>query len=172
MYLVVWETLRGSIDPTSQDLPIERGKALSGRGRVHSSQELTLTLRTSVDQRASDEYFGFSDLKIWLDTSERPQLMCAQAIEHKSPALRLNCGNKVITSISFASYGTAAQAKGGMGKIIGGGVCRPAGTSAPYTIDPKCHAESSMKVIRSLCIKQKGLSECTVAPANSVFGER
>lgn len=53
-----------------------------------------------------------------------------------------------IKSIDFASYGT------------------PTGTCGNFAINPKCHANSSLSVVKGLC---EGKLACTVGAANSLF---
>ena len=127
----------------------------------HDTSDFTFMLSTSINQRASDEYMAFSDLKIYLETTEKSKIYCGQAIEH-SKATSISCpDNQKISSIVFASYGTptgktASCSSGAYALGI------PSGRSAI------CHSKKSKNILEKECIKK---NKCTLSASNRIFGD-
>ena len=127
----------------------------------HDTSDFTFMLSTSINQRASDEYMAFSDLKIYLETTEKSKIYCGQAIEH-SKATSISCpDNQKISSIVFASYGTptgkTASCSSGAYTL---GI--PSGRSAI------CHSKKSKNILEKECIKK---NKCTLSASNRIFGD-
>ena len=118
----------------------------------HTGPDFTLVVRTSINQRASDEYMGISDLQIYLETTETSTLYCGVADEHKE-APEIMCANDgVITSVVFASYGTATGTATVCSSYVAG----------------SCHATHSKTIVEKDCV---GKNKCTLSAANSIFGD-
>ncbi len=81
-------------------------------------------------------------------SSFRTQARCATANEGGAATLSCPAG-KVITSVSFASYGT------------------PAGSCGSFSTG-SCHAASSASVVNNACLNK---ASCTVNATNPVFGD-
>jgi len=74
--------------------------------------------------------------------------MCGQDSEGYN--ITLSCMSGVITSIDFASFGTAT------------------GTCGDYHINPACNANDTVSIVSQLCLDQ---STCTIFVSDSVFGD-
>jgi hypothetical protein len=95
---------------------------------------------------------GISDLQIYLETTETSTLYCGVADEHKE-APEIMCANDgVITSVVFASYGTATGT---------------ATVCSSYSAG-SCHATQSKTIVEKDCV---GKNKCTLSAANSIFGD-
>jgi hypothetical protein len=111
----------------------------------HTGIDFTLVVRTSINQRASDEYMGISDLQIYLETTETSTLYCGAADENKESSEIMCADDGVITSVVFASYGT------------------PTGTAnvcSSYAAG-SCHATKSKTIVEKDCVgKKKMHTQC------------
>eukprot|EP01113_Clastostelium_recurvatum_P001168 TRINITY_DN10483_c0_g1_i9.p1 TRINITY_DN10483_c0_g1~~TRINITY_DN10483_c0_g1_i9.p1 ORF type:complete len:482 (-),score=83.10 TRINITY_DN10483_c0_g1_i9:24-1469(-) len=74
--------------------------------------------------------------------------VCGTFLETYSLDLNCNYSGR-ITDIAFASYGT------------------PEGNCPSPSIDPACHADTSLSVVRNACL---GRSACSIQASNDVFG--
>eukprot|EP01113_Clastostelium_recurvatum_P001167 TRINITY_DN10483_c0_g1_i7.p1 TRINITY_DN10483_c0_g1~~TRINITY_DN10483_c0_g1_i7.p1 ORF type:complete len:443 (-),score=69.47 TRINITY_DN10483_c0_g1_i7:24-1253(-) len=74
--------------------------------------------------------------------------ICGTVLETYSLDLNCNYSGR-ITDIAFASYGT------------------PEGNCPSPSIDPACHADTSLSVVRNACL---GRSACSIQASNDVFG--
>eukprot|EP01113_Clastostelium_recurvatum_P001165 TRINITY_DN10483_c0_g1_i5.p1 TRINITY_DN10483_c0_g1~~TRINITY_DN10483_c0_g1_i5.p1 ORF type:complete len:954 (+),score=189.46 TRINITY_DN10483_c0_g1_i5:3058-5919(+) len=75
--------------------------------------------------------------------------VCGTFLETYSLDLNCNYSGR-ITDIAFASYGT------------------PEGNCPSPSIDPACHADTSLSVVRNACL---GRSACSIQASNDVFGD-
>ena len=125
----------------------------------HTSSEFSLIVRTSINQKANDEYFGLSDVQIFLESTETDVMYCGYAIEHKE-ATDISCPDGgSISSVVFASYGTPTS--------------RPTGTKTSTCTTKKyttsaCHASKSKKEMEMACVGKK---RCTLSAVNKIFGD-
>jgi hypothetical protein len=120
----------------------------------HTESDFTIVLRTSLNQRATDEYMAISNLQIYLEKTETSSLYCGSAVEHKF-STEIKCPNgESISSIVFASYGTPTGTAS---------IC----SSGSYTTS-SCHATESKSITEKNCI---GRSKCTLSARNKIFGD-
>jgi hypothetical protein len=63
--------------------------------------------------------------------------------------VRLSCGTGTISQILMASFGTPLYPPGAGGGDEGGSNC------SSYAIDPTCHANTSMAVVRAACVGKR-----------------
>lgn len=88
----------------------------------------------------------FKELAVVYECGERPDTC---VVEDEASDAVLDCGDEVIGSITFASYGTPE------------GSC-----SQGFSIDPECNYEQSTQIVEDACL---GESSCSIQVSNATF---